>query len=134
MPVQVGKKKRGFLTYSRDLQAAATVLSRQIDRGEPKKVYPAVVPDNPVQFVDVEDEYDHRFLIQTSKRRLLNFATRCRIIEERFGEYGGQFTYPLMGVCAIARKLRLSDKVVGYHIKVYVKNKGKNTCNISKTL
>lgn len=61
MPVQIGKKKRGFLTYSRDLQAAATVLSRQIDRGEPKKVYPTVVPDNPVQYIDVEDEYDLRF-------------------------------------------------------------------------
>ena len=107
------------------MDAAVRVLNRKFVKRVEEKVYPVVFPENPKQFVDVEDEFDLEFKRKNSKRRLLNFATRCRIIEERFGSYGEQYIYPIMGVCEISRKLSIPHEVVSYHIRRYVKNKGK---------
>ena len=65
-----------------------------------------------------------RFERVTSKRKILNFQSRCRIIELRFGTYGGQFTYPIMRVGEIAKQMGLRHDTVTYHCKRYVKNGG----------
>ena len=80
----------------------------------------------------MDDEVDFRFKRVTSKRRRLNFETRCRIIEERFGSYGGQYSIGIQSVCDIARKLALKHPMVSYHIRRYVKNKGR--CNNNNTI
>lgn len=72
----------------------------------------------------MEDEFDSRFERQVGKKRRLNFQTRCRIIELRFGSYGGQYIYGIKRVFEIAKALGLRHDVVSYTIRRYVKNGG----------
>ena len=82
MQPTIGKRKRGLVQYSKDLNAARSILGVEHHViGVNEKVYPATGPENPKQYIDVEDTFDLRFEQSNQKRRFLNFATRCRIIE-----------------------------------------------------
>ena len=56
---------------------------------EIKKVYPIEPPEKAKQFVDVEDHADMEYEVQKRPNIILSFKTRKKIIELRFGEYGG---------------------------------------------
>ena len=56
---------------------------------EIEKVYPVKPPKKVRQYVDVEDHADMEFEVQSRPYILLSFKTRKKIIELRFGEYGG---------------------------------------------
>ena len=121
-------RKRGFVEFSKNIDAARAILGVKEQETRDRRVYPAEQPENPQQYVDVADEYDLRFERQTAKRRWLNFNTRCRIIELRFGSYGEQYLIPVMSICEIGRRLGLRHEMVSYHVRRYVKNKGFLMC------
>ena len=62
-----------------------------------------VDPAERKDFRDIEDQFDQDVQEQCQKRRTLNFGPRKRIIELRFGEYGGPNRQPIKTIMQISR-------------------------------
>ena len=114
-------KKRSRAQFEK----AQKVLNYESLPFERPRVYPVEPPlGKPKQYRDIDDEADMEWEVQKSKRPYMGFAMRRKIIELRFGSYGGQYERYVTRICDITKQLGLKQRQVSYTCGKYVSNGG----------